>query len=53
MMGRIKGMKAGVRERYYAMEGVVIMLSENMCSIVKEWRAVWVWKRWESVAKRL
>jgi hypothetical protein len=29
------------------------MLSGRMCSIVKEWRAVWAWKPWKSVLKGL
>jgi hypothetical protein len=43
MMGSIKGVKTGAEERCQAWEGVEIMSSERMWSIVRKWRAVSSW----------
>jgi hypothetical protein len=39
-MGSIRGVEAGVRERCRAREGVAIMLSERLWSMVMEWKEV-------------
>jgi hypothetical protein len=46
IMGSIKCVKAGVEERCHVREGVTIMLSERMWSIIREWRAVLLWIVW-------
>jgi hypothetical protein len=39
-IGSTRGVKAGVGERCRAREGMAIMISEKMWSMVREWKAV-------------